>query len=55
MPLLIAAVLALIRSIIYSLREPRFRGLLLFVSLIVLLGTVFYPKTAAGKTFTIIL
>lgn len=45
MPLLIVAILAFVRSLLYSLRDPKFRGLVLFTLIIILSGTVFYHNT----------
>lgn len=42
MPILVAAIIAFLRAIIFSLKDPEFRGLLIFTGLILLVGTVFY-------------
>lgn len=42
MPILIAAILSFLRAIVFSFKDPEFRGLLVFVSLLLLGGTIFY-------------
>jgi hypothetical protein len=41
---LIIAVIAFGRALLFSLKDPNFRGLLLFVVLLISIGTVFYHR-----------
>lgn len=42
MPFLIASILTFLRAIVFSLKDPEFRGLFLFVILLLLFGTIAY-------------
>lgn len=41
---LLVAIVVFIRAVSFSLRDPRFRGLLLFVTLLILSGAFFYHR-----------
>lgn len=41
---LIVAIIAFIRAVAYSLRDPKFKGLLTFVTVLILMSAVFYHR-----------